>query len=53
MKLTRSAYFASLAVMLLSAAPARSQTLLTPWGVPDLQGIWSNPSVIPLERPEA
>jgi hypothetical protein len=25
--------------------------LRTPWGEPDLQGIWSNPVVTPLERP--
>lgn len=24
----------------------------TPWGVPDLQGIWSNQAVTPLERPK-
>jgi hypothetical protein len=24
----------------------------TPWGAPDLQGIWSNPVVVPLERPK-
>ena len=45
--------FGALAVALLSPAPAVSQTLRTPWGDPDLQGIWSNPSVTPLERPEA
>jgi hypothetical protein len=22
----------------------------TPWGAPDLQGIWSNPTVVPFER---
>ena len=45
--------FGALAVALLSAAPALSQTQRTPWGDPDLEGIWSNPSVTPLERPEA
>ncbi len=39
-------------VVLLSPAPAASQALQTPWGDPDLQGIWSNPVVTPLERPE-
>src|SRR5215470_1318627 len=27
-------------------------TSRTPWGEPDLQGIWSNPYVTPLERPK-
>jgi len=39
-------------VVLLSPAPAAGQALQTPWGDPDLQGIWSNPVVTPLERPE-
>ena len=25
----------------------------TPWGDPDLQGVWNNNTVVPLERPEA
>ncbi len=29
------------------------QELQTPWGDPDLQGIWSNPVVTPLQRSEA
>src|SRR5216683_576521 len=33
-----------------SAAPSRS-VLRTPWGDPDLQGIWSNATTTPLERP--
>src|SRR5688572_21143999 len=32
-----------------SSGPA---PLRTSWGEPDLQGIWNNPYVIPLERPE-
>ena len=32
------------------AQPAAS--LRTPWGEPDLQGIWSNPAVTPLQRAE-
>src|SRR5437762_29002 len=37
-----------------SARTATSATtgLRTPWGAPDLQGIWSNPVVVPLERPK-
>ena len=51
MKTSTFVFFSALVVVLLS--PAESQTLLTPWGDPDLQGIWSNPFVTPLERPEA
>lgn len=46
-------FAAPIAGALLCAAPAAGQTGLTPWGDPDLQGIWSNPYVTPLERPEA
>jgi hypothetical protein len=31
---------------------AGQTTLRTPWGDPDLQGIWNNPYVTPLERPK-
>ncbi|HEY5624388.1 MAG TPA: hypothetical protein VIV14_11555 [Gammaproteobacteria bacterium] len=51
----RSIAFATLSVLmtaLLSISPAAAQTGFTPWGDPDLQGIWSNPHVTPLERPE-
>jgi hypothetical protein len=36
-----------------SAAPPalKTQTLKTPWGDPDLQGIWTSDSDIPLQRP--
>ena len=37
---------------LLSSASTVGQDLLTPWGDPDLQGIWNNRVVTPLERPE-
>ena len=36
----------------LFAASALAQEPMTPWGDPDLQGIWSNPYNTPLERPE-
>ncbi len=41
-------------VLILLAAPlaVRAQQS-TPWGDPDLQGIWSNQTPIPLERPSA
>src|SRR5688572_25265647 len=40
-----------LTLALISPSLAVAQT--TPWGDPDLQGIWSNQSPIPLERPAA
>src|SRR5207247_2454143 len=42
---------AVMAAVLLPASVA-GQTLRTSWGDPDLQGIWSNPYVIPMERPK-
>ena len=42
-------------VLVAALAPpsVRGQTTTprTPWGEPDLQGIWNNPYVVPLERP--
>ena len=46
------------AVLLLAAAPAAAQAdspstaPRTPWGDPDLQGIWYFATVTPMERPE-
>ena len=37
--------------VLLLAGTANAQT--TPWGDPDLQGVWSNQTPVPLERPAA
>jgi hypothetical protein len=34
-------------------APARTTLPRTPWGDPDLQGIWSNATITPFERPSA
>ena len=34
-------------------SPADGVTLRTPWGDPDLQGIWNNFTITPLERSEA
>lgn len=33
-----------------SSAPAAQPALKTPWGAPDLQGTWSNTTVVPFER---
>jgi hypothetical protein len=41
----------SLETTVAGQAPAPASTSVrTPWGAPDLQGIWSNPVVVPLER---
>ena len=40
------------AVFAVAAAPASAQTPRTPWGAPDLQGIWDFRTITPLERPE-
>ena len=47
---------AALAVPLLAGAPAAAQSNggdghRTPWGHPDLQGIWSSSGATPMERP--
>ena len=41
-----------IAVVTLAAAPASAQMPRTPWGAPDLQGIWDFRTITPLERPE-
>ena len=33
--------------------PGTTNLPRTPWGDPDLQGVWNNNTVVPLERPEA
>ena len=40
-------------VVILSTTTVLSAQHKTPWGDPDLQGIWSNQSPTPLERPDA
>src|SRR5579864_3388877 len=35
-----------------SGAPAAQPAPKTPWGAPDLQGTWSNTTVVPFERPK-
>ena len=42
---------ALVALILLSPAGTVAQT--TPWGDPDLQGVWTNQTPVPLERPAA
>ena len=43
------ALFGSIA--LIAALPFAAAAQTTPWGDPDLQGVWSNQTPIPLERP--
>ena len=52
MKMTSFVFSSALVVVSLWPVPVAGQALRTPWGDPDLQGIWSNPFVTPLERPE-
>jgi hypothetical protein len=40
------------ALILLTASAAGAQSA-TPWGDPDLQGVWTNQTPTPLERPDA
>ena len=42
----------SVAAQAPAAGAAARTSLRTSWGAPDLQGIWSNPVVVPLERPK-
>ena len=45
--------FASLGPESVTSQQAQlAASLRTPWGEPDLQGIWSNPAVTPLQRAE-
>jgi len=41
-----------LVIILLAPILAGAQTL-TPWGDPDLQGVWTTQTPVPLERPQA
>ena len=46
-------YVCLLVVLILLTAPAASAQSVTPWGDPDLQGVWTNQTPTPLERPDA
>ena len=43
----------SLMIVVAMLSPATALAQVTPWGDPDIQGIWSNQTPIPLERPAA
>src|SRR4029077_13411961 len=45
--------FATLVLVALLAPVSLSAQKATPWGDPDLQGVWINQTPIPLERPPA
>ena len=48
-----AAVFTVIAVVALSAIPAAAQTApRTPWGQPDLQGVWDFRTITPMQRPE-
>jgi hypothetical protein len=52
MKTNIFAFLRAVVFVSLVSSPLVAQTLRTSWGEPDLQGIWSNPYVTPLERPK-
>jgi hypothetical protein len=46
--------FSPLVVLILLNAPVTAHAQgTTPWGDPDLQGVWTNQTPVPLERPDA
>ena len=50
-----AAVLAAVAVAVLAAVPAAAQDEAaprTPWGAPDLQGVWDFRSITPMERPD-
>jgi hypothetical protein len=48
----RSTSFLLVALMLNAPVMAGAEKV-TPWGDPDLPGVWTNQTTIPLERPDA
>ena len=52
MRTKTSPFVCAFVFVSLLSSPLAGQSLRTPWGDPDLQGIWSNPYVIPLQRPK-
>ena len=47
-----AALFAVAAVVVLMPESVAGQAPRTPWGDPDLQGLWTNSTTTPLERPD-
>ena len=50
--LLQFAAFAAVVAALGVASVAAQETPRTPWGDPDLQGVWTNRTTTPLERPD-
>ncbi len=48
--MTRHVLFAAILLVGLTV-PAAGQARRTPWGDPDLQGLWTNATITPFERP--
>ncbi len=44
---------AAVAALLPASAGAQNEAPRTPWGAPDIQGIWDFRTITPMERPEA
>ena len=51
-RLVQSAAFAAVVIAFGGASLAAQETPRTPWGDPDLQGIWTNRTTTPIERPD-
>lgn len=46
-------FAAAVPFAMLAATGCEAQVARTPWGDPDLQGLWSNATLTPLQRPDA
>ena len=51
-RLLQSAAFAAVVIAFGAASLAAQETPRTPWGDPDLQGVWTNRTTTPIERPD-
>lgn len=43
---------AGVLVLISQVVAAQTKTFVTPWGHPDLQGVWNNQTPVPMERPK-
>ena len=46
-------FAAAVPLAMLAAMGCEAQVARTPWGDPDLQGLWSNATLTPLQRPDS
>ena len=51
-RLLQSAAVVAVVAAVGVASPAAQETPRTPWGDPDLQGVWTNRTTTPIERPD-